>query len=100
MTDDPNLDGLKRELAELQRRRQVRECNSRLLGVGASNFGADIDILAVNGAVTGFICNFGGATGAQPENMTCTMPAGTSYILADLYAGTAPGVIRWTISQP
>lgn len=61
---------------------------------------ADIDILAVDGALAGFTCNFGGATGAQPENMTCTVPAGTTYILADLYAGTAPGVIRWTITQP
>lgn len=60
---------------------------------------ADVDILFVNGALTGFISCFGGATGAQPENVTCALPAGTSYLLADLYAGTAPGVLRWTVTQ-
>ena len=66
----------------------------------AWNNGADVDLLAVDGGVTGFICGFAGATGANPENLTCALPAGTSYLIANLYAGTAPAIIRWTITQP
>lgn len=60
---------------------------------------ADVDVLFVNGALTGFISCFGGATGNQPESVTCALPAGTSYLIANLYGGTAPGVIVWTVTQ-
>ncbi len=39
----------------------------------------DLDILVTNNAVSSFLC-FDGATGANPEHSTCTLPAGT-YVL-------------------
>ncbi|MGD9509157.1 MAG: hypothetical protein AB7I59_05445 [Geminicoccaceae bacterium] len=46
MTEAASLDELKRELAELQRRREARQHEARRLGVGAANIGADFDILS------------------------------------------------------
>ena len=59
---------------------------------------ADVDILFVNGAQTGFLSCFGGATGARPENAPCTLPAGDTYLVANLYGGTAPSMIRIVIT--
>lgn len=60
---------------------------------------ADVDILFVDGAFANVIPCYGGATGSQPENVTCALPAGTSFLIANLFAGTAPSVLRWTVTR-
>ena len=59
---------------------------------------ADVDILFRNGANTGYLNCFAGATGARPESATCTLPAGDTYLLANLYAGATPSMIRFVIT--
>lgn len=56
--------------------------------------GPDVDILWCNAACSGFVGNFAGATGANPENSTVTFAAGTNFFWANLYAGAAPAWIR------
>lgn len=55
--------------------------------------GADVDILWRNAANTGYVGNFAGATGANPETSTVSIPAATTYRLwVNLYTpGGAKG---------
>jgi len=55
----------------------------------------------VDKPVSGFVCGFGGATGNQPEQVTCSALAAGSYsLVANLYAGAAPDVLEITLTTP
>jgi len=56
---------------------------------------ADLDLLMTDDPVTAFVCGFGGATGAQPEQLGCeTLPAGGYQIRVNLYSGDEPPVFE------
>lgn len=62
---------------------------------------SDIDLFVTDNPVTGFVCGFGGATGAQPETLTCTnLPAGSYQTRIDLYSGSEPGVVEIRMTAP
>ncbi len=46
---------------------------------------ADIDLLMCDAGCNNFIGSFGGATGANPENVTMTLPEGTHNLWINLY---------------
>lgn len=60
--------------------------------------GADVDLLFTDNAA--YRVTFGCATGSHPEACSGTFPAGTYFVVVNLYAGTAPGVFRLSMSQP
>jgi len=49
----------------------------------------DLDILVVDEGFAGFVCPFDGATGAKPEQVTCTLDAGTYALWLNNYSGAA-----------
>ena len=53
------------------------------------NANADLDILIRDGADANYVCSFGGATGANPEQATCTMPAGEYLVWVNNYNAEA-----------
>lgn len=56
---------------------------------------ADMDLLMTDDPPTAFVCGFGGATGAHPEQLGCeTLPPGGYQIRINLYSGDEPGVIE------
>jgi hypothetical protein len=56
---------------------------------------ADMDLLMTDDPPTAFVCGFGGATGAHPEQLGCeTLPAGGYMIRINLYSGDEPGVVE------
>jgi len=62
---------------------------------------SDQDILWCNAACSAFVGNFNGATGANPENSTVVIPAGTTYNLwINLFApaGAASTLVRVRVS--
>jgi hypothetical protein len=62
---------------------------------------ADVDILYLNAAGTGFVGNFAGATGANPEVSTVVIPASTTWrLLLNLWApgGASSSVARVRVS--
>ena len=40
-----------------------------------------------------------GATAANPETGTCTLPTGDTILFANLFAGTAPGLLKITLTR-
>lgn len=60
---------------------------------------ADIDILYGISDGSDFYNCFAGATGANPEQATCTLSAGDNIFHANLFAGSAPGVFRITLTR-
>lgn len=63
--------------------------------------GADVDILWCNSGCTAFVGNFAGATGANPENSTVFVPAGTTWRLwVNLFApGNASTIVRVRVTN-
>jgi hypothetical protein len=56
---------------------------------------ADMDLLMTDDPPTAFVCGFGGATGAHPEQLGCeTLAAGGYMIRINLYSGDEPGVVE------
>jgi hypothetical protein len=59
----------------------------------------DLDILVVDQAFTAFVCPFDGATGAKPEQVTCTLDAGTYALWLNNFSGADhPTKYRATIT--
>ena len=62
--------------------------------------GDDVDILWCNDACTAYTGNFDGATGANPEQSSVSIPAATTWNLwAELYDG-AGSIVRVTLTSP
>jgi hypothetical protein len=61
---------------------------------------ADIDVLMLNSACSGFIGGFGGATGNNPEDFTMVLPAGTHNLQINLYDAhdDVPHLYKMTIN--
>jgi hypothetical protein len=57
---------------------------------------ADLDVAFVNAGFTAYVCS-DGATGAKPENTTCSLTPGTYYLWINFYDG--PGVANYTITS-
>lgn len=56
--------------------------------------GADVDILWCNAACSGFVGNFSGATGANPESSTVSVPPGVTWRLwVNLFAPGDPSTL-------
>ena len=53
------------------------------------NANADLDILIRNGDDSAYVCSFDGATGANPENATCTLDAGEYLFIVNNYNAEA-----------
>jgi len=64
------------------------------------NGGADVDILMCDAGCNNFIGNFGGATGANPEETTMDLPEGTHNLWINLYDGAddVPHLFKMTIT--
>ncbi len=60
---------------------------------------ADIDILFGLADGSNFRNCFAGATGANPEQATCTLPTGDTILFANLFAGAAPGVLKIVLTR-
>jgi hypothetical protein len=61
--------------------------------------GADVDILFCNAACTAFVGSFGGATAANPENVSVVIPAATTWRLwLNLFAPNPNTVVRVRVS--
>ncbi|MFN8652365.1 MAG: hypothetical protein U0133_10715 [Gemmatimonadales bacterium] len=60
---------------------------------------ADIDILFGLSDGSDFQNCFAGATAANPETGTCTLPTGDTILFANLFAGTAPGLLKITLTR-
>ena len=66
---------------------------------GVAGAASDIDVVLFNSTLTGLFGGFTGATGAHPEVITATFPAGTFYITNGIYAGNAPRSLKFTIRR-
>lgn len=62
---------------------------------------SDVDILVLDNPASGFFCGFGGATGNQPEQLTCNaLLTGNYSLVINLYAGAAADVLKITLTTP